>query len=170
MQLPRTSAGSNVAIAARQGWRHTSVVVALLAICALHAGCGTSAPSPRAETALLAGSSSGPVAGPHLAPAARLTRRFAVAYARSAYLRHPPQLPGATAAVGREVALAAQRVPPGRRRLHPRLLSLALQPQGVEGLSASAQIGDGRSPPFSVGFTVNRVGWRWRVVAISPPS
>jgi hypothetical protein len=110
------------------------------------------------------------VAGPRLAPAARLARRFAVAYARCAYLRRPPRLPGATAAVSREIAFAAQRVPPNRRRLRPRLLSLALQPQGVARLSASAQIGDGRSPPFSVGFTVNRVGRRWRVVAISPPS
>jgi hypothetical protein len=169
MQLPRNSVDPNVSIAARRRLRPAPVAVSLLLICALHAGCGASAPSPRAESALVAGSSSDPVAGPLLAPAARLARRFAIAYARRAYLRRPSQLPGATVAVSREVALAAQRVPPNRRRLHPRLLSLALQPQGVAGLSASVQVGDGRSPRFSVGFTVNHVGRHWRVVAISPP-
>jgi hypothetical protein len=170
MQLPRNSAGPKVAIAARRLRRPASVAVSLVLICALHAGCGASAPSPRAESALVAGSASGPAAGPRLAPAARLARRFAIAYARCAYLRRPPRLPGAMAAVSREVALAAQRVPPNRRRLRPRLLSLALQPEGVAALSASAEIGDGRSPPFSVGFTLERRVGRWRVVSISPPS
>jgi hypothetical protein len=156
MQLPRNSA------------HLASVAVLLVVICALHAGCGASAPSPRAESALVAGSSSSPTAGPRLAPAARLARRFASVYARSAYLRRPPQLPDATAVVSREVALAAQRVPRNRRRLRPRLLSFSLQPQGAE-LSASVQIGDGRSLPFSVSFTLERRAGRWRVVAISPP-
>lgn len=105
-----------------------------------------------------------------LATAAHLARRFAVAYSRNAYRRRPSRLPGATVTVSREVALAAQRVPHNRRGLKPRLLSLALQPDGVAGLSASARIGDGRSPPFSVGFTLERRGGRWRVVSISPPS
>lgn len=170
MQLSRTITRSKIAIFARRCGRPSSIVVSFVVICALHAGCGASVPSPRAESALVAGGSSSPIAGPHLASATRLAKRFASAYARSAYLRRPPQLPGATAVVDREVALAAQRVPRNRRRLRPRLLSLALQPQGVAGLSASAQIGDGRSPRFSVGFTVKHVGHRWRVVSISPPS
>jgi hypothetical protein len=37
------------------------------------------------------------------------------------------------------------------------------------GLSASAQVSDGRSPPFSISFSVERVAGRWRVVAISLP-
>jgi hypothetical protein len=31
------------------------------------------------------------------------------------------------------------------------------------------RIGDGRSPPFSVGFLVRKQGSRWRVATISPP-
>jgi hypothetical protein len=107
--------------------------------------------------------------GPRFAAAARLANRFATAYARSAYLRHPLPLPGATAAVRRSIVAAAARVPPSRRRLHPRALALVPRPHGSAALSASVRIGDGRSPPFSVGFLVKRSGPRWRVVAISPP-
>ena len=109
------------------------------------------------------------MAAPRLAAAAHLAKRFAVAYAASAYLRRPPGLPGTTALVRRDIALAAARVPPGRRRRRPHLRALALQPQGASALSASARIADGRFPPFSVGFTIRRVGDRWRVIAISPP-
>jgi hypothetical protein len=118
---------------------------------------------------MLAGARGGSIASPRLLDSAHLAHRFALAYAHGAYWHRSPRLPGATAAVSRKVALAAKRVPPDRRRLRPRLLTLVLQPEGATALSANARIGDRRSPPFSVGFTVERVGRRWQVVAISLP-
>lgn len=169
MQLPRNSPSPIPPIATRQSWRSGSAALLLTVVCALEAGCGASAPPPRAAPVLAAGRPAGWVAGPQLAAGAHLAKRFAAAYARGAYLRRPLGVPGATASVNRELALAAKRVPPDRRRLRPRLLSLALQPEHAATLSAGARIGDGRSPPFSIAFTVSRVGGRWRVVAISLP-
>jgi hypothetical protein len=138
-------------------------VLALLPLCLLNAGCGTRASSARRPPALVVGGRGGPVG------ASQLARRFAFAYARNIYRRRPPRLPGATAALSRDLAVASSRVPPARRGLHPRALVVTLRPRGA-GLAGVVEIGDGRSPPFSVGFLVRKQGSRWRVVAISLPS
>lgn len=162
MQAPRDSArGSSPDLRLRL--RRASTVLALLPICLLHAGCGARAPSSRRASVLVVGGRGGPVA------ASRLARRFAFVYARCIYLRRPPRLPGATAALSRDLAAAASRVPPARRGLHPRALAVTLWPRGAA-LAGVVEIGDGHSPPFSVGFLVRKQGSRWRVVSISSPS
>lgn len=141
--------------------------LALLALALV--GCSSGDTNTQARSSLLSGTRGGPVAAGQLAPAARLARRFAYAYARSIYRPRPPRLPGATAALRRDLAAAASRVPPARRGLHPRALAVTLRPRGAA-LTGVVKIGDGRSPPFAVGFLVRKQGSRWRVVAISPPS
>lgn len=133
------------------------------------AGCSSGNTNNRASPSLLSGRRGGPVAAEQLAPAARVARRFAYAYARSIYRRRPPRLPGATATLHRDLLAAASRVPPARRGLHPRALAVALRLHGSV-VAGVVEIGDGRSPPFSVGFLVRKQGSRWRVVTISPPS
>ncbi|HEY7950535.1 MAG TPA: hypothetical protein VID51_06840 [Solirubrobacterales bacterium] len=132
-------------------------------------GCSSGDTNTHARSSLLSGTRGGSVAAGQLAPAARLARRFATAYAHTIYRRRPPQLPGATAALRRDLSAAASRVPPARRGLHPRALAVTLRPHGAA-LAGVVKIGDGRSPPFSVGFFVRKQGSRWRVVTISPPS
>jgi hypothetical protein len=117
----------------------------------------------------LSGARGGSVATDQLAPAARVAHLFAYAYARSIYRRRPPRLPGASAALRRDLLAAASRVPRARRGLHPRALAVTLRPRGAAALAGMVKIGDGRSPPFSVGFLVRKQGSRWRVVTISPP-
>jgi hypothetical protein len=117
---------------------------------------------------MLAGVRGGSMSSHQLLGAARLAHRFAFAYARSVYRRRPPHLPGASAALSRHLATAATRVPPVRRARHPRPLALSVEPRGRQ-LRAAVKIGDGRSPVFSVAFTIKRRRSRWRVVAISPP-
>jgi hypothetical protein len=167
MWLPRNSACT---ITAQWRLRSASFALLLVVICALHAGCGASAPSHRTESALVAGRPSGPVAGPTLAPAADLAKRFADAYARSIYRHRPPRLPGATAAVERHLLAAAAHVPPVRRDHRPWAGAVRLEPRSASVLGAEILIEDRHAPSFSVNFTVARRGGRWRVVAISPPS
>ena len=131
-------------------------------------GCSSGNTNTQAGSSLLSGGPGGSVAAQRLAPAAAVARRFASVYARSIYRRHPSRLPGATAALRRNLAAAASRVPPARRGLHPRALAVTLRPRGAA-LAGVVEIGDGRSPPFSVGFLVRKQGSRWRVVTISPP-
>ena len=159
--LRDSARGSSLALRSRL--RRASTVLALLPICLLHAGCGVRAPSTGGAPVLVVGGRGGSVA------ASRLARRFAFAYARSIYRRRPPRLPGVTAALRRDLAAAASRVPPARRGLHPRALAVTLWPHG-SALAGVVKIGDGRSPPFAVGFLVRKQGSRWRVVTISPPS
>jgi hypothetical protein len=140
-----------------------------LALLALVVGCSSGDTTTQAGSSLLSGTRGGSIAAEQLAPAARIARRFAYAYARSIYQWRPPRLPGATAALRRELSAAASRVPPARRGLRPRALAVTLRPRGAA-LAGVVEIGDGRSPPFSVGFLVRKQGSRWRVVAISPPS
>lgn len=132
-------------------------------------GCGSSARSSRSERMLLTGTRHDAIASRQLAPAARLARRFATAYARGVYHRRPAHLPGVTTALEGDLSAAAARVPPARRGLYPRALSVMLEPRSANALAASVRIGDGHSSPFSVGFLVKRRGGRWRVVSISPP-
>ncbi|HEX3609402.1 MAG TPA: hypothetical protein VHU14_07025 [Solirubrobacterales bacterium] len=145
-----------------------SLGLALLALALV--GCSSGDTNTQARSSLLSGTRGGPLAAMQLAPAAHLARRFAFAYARSIYRRRPPRLPGTTAALRRDLAAAASRVPPARRGLHPRALAVTLRPQGAAALAGVVKIGDGRSPPFAVGFIVRKRGSRWRVVTISPPS
>lgn len=144
-----------------------SLGLALLALALV--GCDSGDTNTQASSSLLSGTRGGSIAAGQLASAARLARRFAYAYARSIYKRRPPRLPGVAAALRRDLSAAASRVPPARRGLHPRALAVTLRPRGAA-LAAVVEIGDGRSPPFSVGFLVRKQGSRWRVVTISPPS
>ncbi len=166
---PDTSPPSTEAADPRRLRRCAPRPLVLLLICPLLTGCAAAAPTAGSRTALIVGARRGTASGPWLAAAYRLADCFATAYARSAYLRDPPRLPGETAAVQRAVAVAAERVPPTRRRLRAHVRALALQPCGAGTLAASVRIGDGRSPPFSVGFTIGRVDRGWRVIAIFLP-
>jgi hypothetical protein len=150
---------------------HAAIAVLLLLTALGAAGCGGHA-SSRAEgnASLLFGSRGGPIAASQLSRAAAVADRFAAAYARAAYLPHPPPLPAATPALQRRIEAAAVRVPPARLGLRPRALSVAIEARSAVALSGSVRISDGRSPPFSVGFLVEHRDSRWRVVAISPPS
>lgn len=139
-----------------------------LATALLLSGCGSGAQDPPGASPLLGGAKAAPLAA-DLEPAARLARHFAYAYARSAYRRHPPRLPGATSALTRHLAQAAARVPPSRRHLRPRARRIALELAGATALRGSVEVGDGRSPPFSVGFTLRKGASGWRVVSASPP-
>ena len=145
-----------------------ALIAAPLLVLAL-GGCGSSARSSHSERMLLTGTRQDAIAFRQLAPAARLARRFAAAYARGVYHRRPAHLPGVTAALERSLSAAAVRVPPARRGLHPRALSVMLEPRSANALAATVRIGDRHSPPFSVGFVVERRRSGWRVVSISPP-
>lgn len=144
-----------------------SLGLALLALALV--GCSSGDTNTQARSSLLSGTRGGSLAAMQLAPAAHLAHRFAYAYARSIYRRRPPRLPGTTTALRRDLAAAASRVPPARRGLHPRALAVTLRPRGAA-VTGVVEIGDGRPPPFSVGFLVRKQGSRWRVVTISPPS
>jgi hypothetical protein len=120
-------------------------------------------------TSLLSGAQGSAVAAEQRAAAARVARRFATAYARSAYRRRPPPLPGASAALTRRLALAAAKVPLARRRLRPHPLAIVLELDRADTLRGSVEVGDGHSPPFSVGFTLKKRDVGWRVVSASPP-
>jgi hypothetical protein len=135
----------------------------------LLAGCGSGGEAPPAASPLVRGTKPASVAAAALAPAARLARRFASAYARSAYLRRPPRLPGATDALTRHLAQAAAKVPPSRRRLRPRARHIVLKPADATTMQGSVEVGDGRSRPFSVAFTLRNGASGWRVVFASPP-
>jgi hypothetical protein len=132
------------------------------------AGCSATAHEVSDGPQLLIGGGKVPVTA-GLAPAARLAHRFGHAYARTAYRPHPSRLPGATAAVERRIALAASRVPNGRRRLRPYAAKIEIDPRGPSTLLGRVEIADGRSPHFSIGYAIRRRSLGWRVVAISPP-
>jgi hypothetical protein len=86
-----------------------------------------------------------------LAACGRLARRFADAYARVAYLRRPPSLPGESPAVARTLRTAALLVPSVRRHLQPRLVGLRIY-------------------PLAPGFVLRRRGGRWLITTISIPN
>jgi hypothetical protein len=104
-----------------------------------------------------------------LAPAAEVAERFARAYARVAYLRQPPRLPGATGAVQAHVRASAAHVPPRRRGRNSRAGSIALEPATASSLDASVVVKGEGVPAFAVGFTVRRTQAGWRVTSISLP-
>jgi hypothetical protein len=142
---------------------------ALIAGMALLIGCGGMGPSGRTHdrSALIVGRRA-PSSRPS-AWAVGLAHRFASTYARDAYLRRPPAIPGESVPVRRAVVEAASRVPPARRGLRPRLLGLRLWLLPGGSLGAAARIGGGRFPPFSVGFSVGSRGGRQLITSISLP-
>ncbi len=143
--------------------------MALGVLAAILAGCASGGGSARPEhpPAALLGSS-GPIPA-RLEGAASVARRFARAYARGAYRRRAPRIREESAAAFRAVLAAASRVPAARRRLRPRLLALRLWLREDGGIGALARIGDGRFPPFSVGFTLRRRGRGWLITSFAPP-
>lgn len=165
-----TSSGQSPGRCLRPRRRASRGLAGLAALAVLCAGCSGSASHTSAGSpSLLTGGRGGPRLPIAVGSAARLAHRFAYAYARSVYRRRPPRLPGATAALHRDLLAAASRVPPARRRLHPHALAVILRPRDAA-LAGVVKIADGRSPSFSVGFEVRKRGSRWRVVTISPPS
>jgi hypothetical protein len=149
--------------------RRAGALLGLALLAAVLGGCSSGDTNTQVGSPLLSGTRGGSIAAAQLAPAARIARRFAYAYARSIYQRRPPRLPDASAALRRDLLAAASRVPPARRGLHPHALAVTLRPRGAA-LAGVVEIGDGRSPPFSVGFLVRKWSSRWRVISISPPS
>jgi hypothetical protein len=146
--------------------RPLAALVLLASLLSLGA-CGI-APDPHPTDPLLTGSRT-PIPPAQFGSAASTAHRFASAYARSIYLRHPPPLPGATPRLDARLESAANRVPPGRRHLHPRGGALRLEPKSATHLDAVLTVLDGRSPPFTVGIELTRRGRRWLVTSISPP-
>lgn len=140
------------------------VLISAIALSAGLVSCAQHAPPHPPPSDLLSG------AHASVPTAARASaRRFATAYARSIYDPSPPRLPAATPEVALALRAAASRIPPSRRGLTPRPSGLALRPLDAEHASAAVTIDDGRSPPFSVGFTLDLRDGRWLVTRISPP-
>ncbi|MBS1893579.1 MAG: hypothetical protein JST59_19945 [Actinobacteria bacterium] len=144
------------------------LALAVSALVLVLGGCGGAGGLTRSHPRALLTGRRGPVLA-DLAGAVGLARRFARVYAADAYRRRPPGIREESAAVRRALADAAGRVPRSRRGLRPRLLGLRLRLGGDLGVVAAASIGDGRFPPFSVGFTVSPHGGSWLVTSISPP-
>ena len=130
--------------------------------------CAAPDPPRPPDTHLLTGAHA-PLEAAALRAARVSARRFATAYARSIYDPSPPRLPASTTEVALAIRAAASRIPPSRRGLRPHAAALTLHPLDHRHASAAVTIDDGRSPPFSVGFTIERRRSRWLVTAISPP-
>lgn len=146
---------------------HLRLLVLGASVCLL--GCASAGHHGSASASLVTGRRAGSIPAAQLAPAAHLAERFANVYARSIYLARLPRLPGATSSVERHLLAAAARVPPARRGHRPYAGSIHLRPRSASVLAASVAVEDRRAPSFSVGFSVERRGGRWRVVSISPP-
>lgn len=134
----------------------------------LVSGCGPGGHTGPGPSSLVVGRRAASLPRAQLVAAAGTAWRFADAYARSAYVRRPPALPGATASVERAVREAAARVPGSRRALRPRVSGLELRPEGRE-VVASLRLADGVSRPFEIGFVLRELSGAWRVISISLP-
>jgi hypothetical protein len=143
--------------------------MAATALALAMAGCGGAGSGRNPGDSLVAGRRGPSIDPAALSAGAELARRFARAYARAAYMRFAPPLPGESAAVARALSAAADHVPSARRALRPRLAGLQLSPVGASALRASAAITDRRDPPFSIGFVLRRRGGRWLITTVSPP-
>ncbi len=141
--------------------------LALLAPLLALGACGTTR-DPQPTDPLLTGARA-PILPVQFERAASTAHRFATAYARSIYRRHPPPLPGATPGLAARLRATATRVPPSRRHLHPQLGGLRLDPESANRIDAVLTVLDGRSLPFTVGFELNHRGQHWLVTSISPP-
>jgi hypothetical protein len=133
------------------------------------AGCGGAGSGRHPGNSVIAGRRGPSIEPAVLSAGAELAHRFSGAYARAAYRRFPPALPGESAAVARALSAAADNVPPARRPLRPRPAGLRLSPLGASALRASAAITGRRNPPFSIGFVLRRRGSRWLITTVSPP-
>jgi hypothetical protein len=145
------------------------VLVAATTLACVLAGCGGAGPEVHPVRGLVAGRRGSPGDPALFRAGAELAGRFSRAYARSAYLRLPPPLPGESAAVAGALRAAAERVPPARRRLRPRLTGVQLSRLGASAIRAKATIADRRDPPFSIGFVLQRRGGRWLITTVSLP-
>lgn len=156
--------------------RHLSVtLVALLAVLAAPAILiafglakhdGHSA-APRQHPSLISGSRPGVLSPAQLAEAQRAAIAFAHSYAASIYRPGPPRLRSASGRLAQTLARASVSIPATRVGLHPRVTDLRLQPESAGSALATATIDDGKSPPFSVPFSVQRRGSRWVVTALA---
>lgn len=146
-----------------RGSRSSLLALAFLAL----GGCGGGERSPAAP--LVSGARPAPIAAAQLAAARSVARRFGEAYARTIYQRAPPPLPAASAGVEASVSAGARRVPPNRHGWSPDAAAIQVEPESGDRLHAAVTIAGGHSPPFSVGFLVERHGSNWRVTSISPP-
>jgi hypothetical protein len=139
-----------------------------LALLTALAGCGGAQARAPDPGRLLQGAKS-PISLANRDAATAVATRFAAAYAKSVYDPTPPLLPTASAEVNRAIRSAAARIPPPRVGRHAGAGVLRLTPESSVRFHAAATIDDGRSLPFSVGFTLRRLSHGWRVTAISPP-
>jgi len=146
-----------------------ALILSVLVAALLLMGCGTSGGASPSPSSLVTGRRAAPLPSVQLASATDAAESFARAYVPTVYLRRPPSIPGTTASVRRALSLAATRVPPGRRGLRPRLARLRLHLLPDERVGADVLVVDGRSRPFSVGFTLSRSGGGWRVASVSTP-
>ncbi len=145
--------------------------IALVAVgsALLLSGCGGRQDRVPPPTSLVTGRRAAPLPSAQLASATAVARAFARAYAPTVYLRHPPRPPHVTDAVRRSLVLAAARVPASRRSLRPRPAGLELRLLGRDRVGGELRIADGRSPDFSVGFTLAVTAAGWTVVSVSTP-
>lgn len=147
----------------------TAIALLALGSALLLQGCGghrTPVPPP---SSLVTGRRAAPLPSAQLASATAVARAFAGSYAPTIYLRRPPRLPHVSGAVRRALLLAAARVPASRRSLRPHAAGLALRVTGPRQVDAELQIADGRSPIFTIGFTVAATAAGWTVVSVSTP-
>jgi hypothetical protein len=135
----------------------------------LMSGCGPGGHPDSHPSSMVVGRRAAPLPPAQLATAAAAARRFALAYAETAYLPRPPHLPGVSASVDRHLRAAARRVPESRRGRRPRVTGLELRPAEGTSIAAGLRIDDGISPPYSIGFTMKPRRGGWRIVSISTP-
>jgi hypothetical protein len=165
MQLP----GQRISQPGSRRRHRVAFVATALSLCVAVGGCGPGPSRKAGGGELLAvGARRAAPTPARLRTGTDLAHRAARIYAAGAYSRRPPTLPRESGEVASELSAAARRVPPARRRRDPGLRGLVLHPIGVGRIVATALIGDGVSPLFTVGIELR---WRggWRVVAISLP-
>jgi hypothetical protein len=148
--------------------RRSRSALLALALIAL-GGCGDGGGEHSSPAPLISGARPAPIPAAQLSAASTAARRFGEAYARTIYQRNPPPLPEASAGAQRSIRVAARRVPPARRGWSPHAAAVQVEPESAGRLHAAVTIADGHSPPFSVGFLIERRGSSWRITSISPP-
>ena len=94
-------------------------------------------------------------------------RRFFRSYLAVSYGRAgPDELRNATASLRERLRAQNARVPPGVRRLTPRVSALRLKPVGPGRLRATATVDDGDVAPYPLFATLGRRDGRWLVVSV----
>jgi hypothetical protein len=154
--------------AARSVMSTGAVIVIALGSTLLSSGCASRSHRPPSSVSLVTGRRAAPLPTAQLASAAAAAERFAHDYVPTVYLRRPPT-PGVTTSVRRSLLIAAARVPRSRRGRHPHLAGLNLRLAADGRVESDLRIVDGRSPSFSIGFTLTHGPAGWRVTSISTP-